>query len=115
MFLEGRADDVIVRGAENMSPGEIEDVLLRHPSVADVGVVGVPDEHWGEAVAAVVVLKAGAEASGEALQDLVRNQLRSSRVPQSITFVDELPYNETGKLLRRTIRLNLAAASSLKV
>jgi long-chain acyl-CoA synthetase len=115
LFLEGRADDVIVRGAENMSPGEIEDVLLRHPAVADVGVVGVPDEHWGEAVTAVVVLKAGAEASGEELQDLVRNQLRSSRVPQSITFVEELPYNETGKLLRRTIRLNLAAASSLKV
>ena len=115
LFLEGRADDVIVRGAENMSPGEIEDVLLRHPAVADVGVVGVPDEQWGEAVAAVVVLKAGAEASVEELQDLVRNQLRSSRVPQSIAFVGELPYNETGKLLRRTIRLDLATALIPKV
>jgi long-chain acyl-CoA synthetase len=108
LFLEGRADDVIVRGAENMSPGEIEDVLVRHPAVADVGVVGVPDEHWGEAVAAMVVLKPGTEASGEELQDWVRNHLRSSRVPQSVSFVDELPYNETGKLLRRTIRLDLA-------
>lgn len=113
LFLEGRADDVIVRGAENMSPGEIEDVILRHPAVGDVGVVGVPDEHWGEAVAAVVVLKPGAEAAVEELQDWVRNHLRSSRVPGSITFVDALPYNETGKLLRRTIRLDLAAAAGL--
>jgi long-chain acyl-CoA synthetase len=110
LFLEGRADDVIVRGAENMSPGEIEDVLLRHPAVADAGVVGVPDEHWGEAVAAVIVLKLGAVATSEELQDWVRSHLRSSRVPQFITFAAELPYNETGKLLRRTIRLDLAEA-----
>ena len=109
LFLEGRADDVIVRGAENMSPGEIEDVLLRHPAVSDVGVVGVPDEHWGEAVAALIVLRSGAQATGEELQDWVRNQLRSSRVPQFITFATELPYNETGKLLRRTIRANLSS------
>ncbi|MFT4519843.1 MAG: long-chain acyl-CoA synthetase [Halioglobus sp.] len=110
IFLEGRADDVIVRGAENMSPGEIEDVLVRHPSVADVGVVGVPDEHWGEAVAAVVVLKPDTEATVEELQAWVKATLRSSRVPQVIRFVPELPYNETGKLLRRTIRIDLAAA-----
>ena len=115
LFLEGRVDDVIVRGAENMSPGEIEDVLLRHSAVADAGVVGVPDEHWGEAVVAVVVLKAGADATGEDLRDWVRNHLRSSRVPQSITFVDELPYNETGKLLRRSIRLDLAGATGTSV
>jgi long-chain acyl-CoA synthetase len=110
LFLEGRADDVIVRGAENMSPGEIEDVLLRHPSVADVGVVGVPDEHWGEAVAAVIVLKPATTATVEELQDWVRVTLRSSRVPQLITFSGELPYNETGKLLRRIIRAELAAS-----
>lgn len=115
LFLEGRADDVIVRGAENMSPGEIEDVLLRHPAVADVGVVGVPDEHWGEAVAAVVVLKPAAQASAEELRDWVRNHLRSSRVPGVISFVDALPYNETGKLLRRTIRLDLAAVTDTEV
>lgn len=113
LFLEGRADDVIVRGAENMSPGEIEDVLLRHPAVADVGVVGVPDEHWGEAVAAVVVLKPGADVGEGELQDWVRNHLRSSRVPRSVAFVDALPYNETGKLLRRAIRADLAAAESV--
>ena len=92
-----------------MSPGEIEDVLLRHPAVSDVGVVGVPDEHWGEAVAAVIVLRAGAQTSGDELKDWVRNRLRSSRVPQIINFASELPYNETGKLLRRIIRANLSS------
>jgi len=112
LFLEGRADDVIVRGAENMSPGEIEDVLVRHPAVAEAGVVGVPDEHWGEAVAALIVLKPGASATAAELQDWVKRHLRSSRVPQLVRFASELPYNETGKLLRRTIRLNLAEAHS---
>ncbi len=115
LFLEGRADDVIVRGAENMSPGEIEDVLVRHPAVAEAGVVGVPDQHWGEAVAAVIVLKPGTNASAEELQHWVKQHLRSSRVPQLIRFAAELPYNETGKLLRRTIRLELADAALPKV
>jgi len=115
LFLEGRADDVIVRGAENMSPGEIEDVLVRHPAVAEAGVVGVPDEHWGEAVAAVVVLKPGTDATAEELQNWVKRHLRSSRVPQLVRFATELPYNETGKLLRRTIRLDLADMISVEV
>jgi long-chain acyl-CoA synthetase len=115
LFLEGRADDVIVRGAENMSPGEIEDVLVRHPAVAEAGVVGVPDEHWGEAVAAVIVLKPASDATAEELQAWVKRHLRSSRVPQVIRFASALPYNETGKLLRRTIRLDLADATITKV
>jgi long-chain acyl-CoA synthetase len=104
LFLEGRADDVIVRGGENISPGEIEDVLVGHPAVADAAVVAVPDEQWGEGVGAAVVLKPGAKASIAELQELVRKQLRSSRVPQTIVFRDALPYNETGKVLRRVIR-----------
>jgi len=75
LFLEGRADDVIVRGGENMSPGEIEDVLLEHEAVSDVAVVGIPDEQWGEAVAAAVVLKAGKCATVEDLQSWVKDQL----------------------------------------
>lgn len=108
IFLEGRADDVIVRGAENMSPGEIEDVLLEHPAVADVAVVGLPDEQWGESVAAAIVLKSGKAVSTDELQQWVKGKLRSSRVPQRIEFCDELPYNETGKLLRRVIKARLA-------
>jgi acyl-CoA synthetase (AMP-forming)/AMP-acid ligase II len=104
LFLEGRADDVIVRGGENLSPGEIEDVLLTHPAVADAAVVGVPDEQWGEAVAAAVVAKAGARIDEEALKELVKEQLRSSRVPAHMEVWSELPYNETGKLLRRMVK-----------
>lgn len=108
LFLEGRADDVIVRGGENMSPGEIEDVLLAHPTVADAAVVGIPDEQWGEAVAAAVVAKKGAEIDTSVLQDFVKEHMRSSRVPGIIVVWDELPYNETGKLLRRVVKAELS-------
>ncbi|MFK7898803.1 MAG: class I adenylate-forming enzyme family protein [Myxococcota bacterium] len=104
LFLEGRMDDVIVRGGENMSPGEIEDVLLTHAAVADACVIGIPSEQWGEAVASVIVLKEKAEASAEELQAWVKERLRSSRTPERIEFWEELPYNETGKLLRRKVR-----------
>ena len=109
LFLEGREDDVIVRGGENISPGEIEDVLVSHPAVADAACVAIPDEQWGEGVAAAVVLEAGASVSAEELQALVRERLRSSRVPQHIEFRDELPYNELGKVLRRVIRQDFAS------
>jgi long-chain acyl-CoA synthetase len=108
LFLDGRADDVIVRGGENISPGEIEDVLLSHPAVADAAVVAMPDEQWGEGVAAAIVLKPDACASETELQDLVRGKLRSSRVPQRIVFKTALPYNDLGKVLRRVIRQELA-------
>lgn len=104
LFLDGRADDVIVRGGENISPGEIEDVLLTHPAVADAAVVAMPDAQWGEGVAAAVVLKPGQTVAAAELQTLVKDQLRSSRVPQKIIYKDALPYNELGKVLRRVLR-----------
>jgi long-chain acyl-CoA synthetase len=104
LFLEGRIDDIIVRGGENISPGEIEDVLLAHATVADAAVIGIPDEQWGEAVVASVVLKAGASATADDLRGWVKDHLRSSRSPERIDFCAELPYNETGKLLRRKVR-----------
>ena len=104
LFVEGRLDDVIVRGGENMSPGEIEDVLLQHPMVAEAAVTGIPDDEWGEAVAAAVVLESRAE-----LQGWVRDRLRSSRTPTLIDIRDALPYNETGKLMRRVLKEELAA------
>jgi long-chain acyl-CoA synthetase len=112
LFLEGRADDVIVRGGENISPGEIEDVLVSHPAVADAAVVAVPDEEWGEGVGAAVVLKPGARATVAELQELVKGRLRSSRVPQVIAFRESLPYNETGKVLRRVIRQEFAGGKA---
>ena len=109
LFLDGRADDVIVRGGENISPGEIEDVLLAHPMVADVAVIGIPDDNWGEAVAAAIVVREPIEPVE--LQTWVRDRLRSSRVPQQVRFVSALPYNELGKLLRRVVRTDFADGS----
>lgn len=108
LYLSGRLDDVIVRGGENMSPGEIEDVLIAHPAVADAGVVGVPDTEWGEKVVAAVVLADGASTTEDELQDWVRKELRSSKTPQHVEIRDALPYNETGKLLRRVLKAELA-------
>jgi len=112
LFLEGRIDDVIVRGGENLSPGEIEEVLLTHPAVADCAVVGVADVQWGEAVAAVVVAHPGRTVSADELREWVKARLRSSRAPARVEFRDELPYNETGKLLRRKLRDELARTAS---
>jgi len=95
---------VIVRGAENLSPGEIEDTLASHPDVAEAAVVGLPDPEWGEVVGAAVVLKPGARVTADELKQWVRDRLRSTKTPQVIRFREEMPYNETGKLLRRVIR-----------
>ena len=108
LFLEGRADDIIVRGGENMSPGEIEDVLIEHEAVFDAAIVGVPDKEWGEAVVGAVVLEPGAETEVETLQAWVKDHMRSSRVPERLEFWNELPYTETGKLLRRIVKGRLA-------
>ncbi|MEO6122669.1 MAG: class I adenylate-forming enzyme family protein [Ilumatobacteraceae bacterium] len=108
LYVHGRLDDVIVRGGENISPGEIEDVLRTHPEVVDVAVFGVPSTEWGETVAAVIVTNDGSGADFDQLRSFVRDQLRSSRVPEIIEFRTELPYSETGKLLRRVLRAELA-------
>ncbi|HTH29611.1 MAG TPA: fatty acid--CoA ligase family protein [Sphingobium sp.] len=105
LFLAGRADDVIVRGGENMSPGEIEDVVATHPAIGDSCAVAVPSVEWGEAVGLACVVRPGHQAPSEqALCELIRDRLRSSRVPEKVLFVDELPYNEMGKLLRREVK-----------
>ncbi len=109
LYVHGRLDDVIVRGGENLSPGEIEQVLLDHPAVMDAAVVGLPDDEWGERVAAAVVLANGADVSEQELQDHVRERLRSARTPEHVAFLAELPYSETGKLLRRVLREELLA------
>lgn len=108
LFVTGRIDDVIVRGGENLSPGEIEDVLLDHAGVADAAAIGVADQQWGEAIAVAVVRREGADVEADELVDLVVARLRSSRRPDHVVFIDELPYNETGKLLRRVLRDDLA-------
>jgi acyl-coenzyme A synthetase/AMP-(fatty) acid ligase len=103
LFVLGRSDDVIIRGGENIAPAEVEDVLLRHPAVAEVAVLGLPDEEWGECLAAVVVPATGAQCDVEVLREWVRSQLRSAKTPDRIIFRDELPHTDTGKLLRRQL------------
>jgi acyl-CoA synthetase (AMP-forming)/AMP-acid ligase II len=108
LFLAGRADDVIVRGGENISPGEIEDVLTAHPAIAEAVAVGIPSTEWGEAVGvAIVVRPSHATPNDEELRTLIRDRLRSSRVPERIAVLNEMPYNEMGKLLRREVRESL--------
>lgn len=106
LFIDGRADDVIVRGGENISPGEIEDILIKHAAVKDVAAIAISDTEWGEAVGLAIVCHY--EVDDAELCELVRLNLRSSRVPSKIKRVDALPYNETGKLLRRVIRDSFA-------
>ncbi len=108
LFVEARLDDIIIRGGENISPGEIEDVLLAHDAIVDAAAIGLPDDQWGEVVAAVVVPAQGAEISVPEVQDFVQDKLRSSRTPDHIVIAEALPYNETGKLLRRTLKTDLA-------
>jgi acyl-CoA synthetase (AMP-forming)/AMP-acid ligase II len=110
LFLAGRADDVIVRGGENISPAEIEEVLMTHPAIADAAAVAVSSIEWGEAVGVAIVPRPGyTTPSDEELRSLIRNRLRSSRVPERIAVMDALPYNEMGKLLRREVRALLGA------
>jgi long-chain acyl-CoA synthetase len=103
LFIGGRSDDTIIRGGENIAPAELEEVLIEHPQVRDVAVVGVEDPQWGQAIVAVVVPWAGVEPDPEELREHVRKSLRGSRTPDRVVFRDELPTTPTGKVLRREI------------
>jgi fatty-acyl-CoA synthase len=109
LFVHGRLDDVIVRGGENISPGEIEEVLVAHDEVEAAAVVGIPDVEWGERIVAAVVLVPGATVTEDELREYVLGRLRSARTPERIKVADHLPFNENGKLLRRVLRDELAA------
>jgi acyl-CoA synthetase (AMP-forming)/AMP-acid ligase II len=108
LYIDGREDDTIIRGAENIAPAEIEEVLLRHPDVIDAVVVGMPDEEWGQRLEAVIVGKPGVAVDTEAVRSFVRDSLRGSKTPECITRWPELPRTATGKLLRRDVIQALA-------
>ena len=95
---------MIVTGGENVLPAEVEEVLLRHPQVADAAVVGRADPEWQEAVTAVVVLRGGAEVSAEELVSHCGGELAGFKVPKRVEFVAELPRTASGKLIRRELR-----------
>ena len=106
LFIGGRSDDVIIRGGENISPGEIEDAFARHPDVRSVAVVGIADEEWGQRVVAFVEPRNDPHASSDELRTWARAEgtLAGFKIPESFVFVDELPRTDTGKVLRRRLR-----------
>ena len=104
IFLAGRAKDIIIRGGENIAPQEVEAVLCSHPAIDDAAVIGVPDPQWGEAVRAIVVLKKGSQATSEEIMEYCRSRLASYKKPESVVFVDSLPRNPLGKVLKRVLR-----------
>jgi acyl-CoA synthetase (AMP-forming)/AMP-acid ligase II len=111
LFLGGRADDTIIRGGENIAPAEIEDVLVEHPDVREVAVVGADDPEWGQIIVAVVVPANVASPDPEELRAYARRHLRGSRTPDRVVFRDQLPTSSTGKVLRRDLVADLQRAS----
>ena len=103
-YLAGRATDMIIRGGENISPEEVENVLHSHPKIEEAAVIGVPDEEWGEVPQAVVVLREGETATAEEIMEYCRANLSSFKRPRSVVFVAELPRNPIGKVLKRVLR-----------
>ena len=104
IYIQDRVKDMIVSGGENVYPRVVEDVLFQHPAVADVAVIGVPHDQWGETVKAVVVLKEGAAATEEELIEFCRGRLGGFERPRSVDFVPVLPRNPSGKVLKRELR-----------
>ncbi|WP_067825323.1 long-chain-fatty-acid--CoA ligase [Actinomadura kijaniata] len=104
LFLTDRIKDMIVTGAENVYPIEVEEVLASHPDIADVAVIGVPDERWGETVKAVVVRRPGSALTEEEVLEYARERLAGFKRPRSADFVDALPRNPSGKILKKDLR-----------
>jgi acyl-CoA synthetase (AMP-forming)/AMP-acid ligase II len=107
VFIEGRGDDTIIRGGENIAPAEIEDALLEHPAVDSAAAVGLPDEEWGERIGAMISLRSGAATDVDELRAWVRERLGSLKTPDVIRMSDELPQTATGKILRRQVKVDL--------
>jgi len=105
LYVAGRKDDMIIRGGENIAPAEVEAVLVSHPAIEEAAVVGVPDDEWGQRVAAFVALRPGASASAEELGEFCRQRLASFKKPEVFRFLPELPKNPMGKILRRELRV----------
>ena len=104
LYIHDRVKDMIVSGGENVYPAEVENAVFGHESVADVAVIGVPDEKWGEAVKAIVVLKPGAAADPEGIIAYTKGRIAGYKVPKTVDFIDALPRNPSGKILRRELR-----------
>ncbi len=110
--IRDRLKDVIISGGENISSVEVEGILLRHPAIQEVAIVGLPDTQWGEAPHAFVVLKEGQSATSEELRTFVRDRMAHFKVPKSFNFVAELPKTATGKIQKYVLRGGKAAIAT---
>jgi acyl-CoA synthetase (AMP-forming)/AMP-acid ligase II len=104
LYIRDRIKDMIVSGGENIYPAELESVLADHPAVADVAVIGVPDDRWGETVKAIVIRRPGAGLTEQELIEWSRDLLAGFKLPRSVDFVDAIPRNPSGKILKRQLR-----------
>ena len=104
LFVEGRDDEMIVSGGENLFPKEVEDMLARHEAVVEAAAIGVDDEAFGQRLRAFVVTAPGSKATEDELKRYVKQNLAAFKVPREIWFMDELPRNATGKVLKRELR-----------
>ncbi|PIU55288.1 MAG: hypothetical protein COS88_05040 [Chloroflexi bacterium CG07_land_8_20_14_0_80_51_10] len=104
IFLAGRGDDMVIRGGENISPEEVENVLSQHPKVAEAALIGVTDPEWGQQPRAIVALKEGETATEEEIIDFCRDKLSGFKRPRSVVFIEEIPHTSTGKVIRKALR-----------
>jgi fatty-acyl-CoA synthase len=104
LYIHDRIKDMIISGGENIYPAEVESAICDHPDVAEVAVIGIPDDTWGEAVKAVVVLKPGKELGATDLMKFTRERIAGFKAPKTIDFIAALPRNASGKILRRQLR-----------
>ncbi len=112
LFVEGRDDEMIVSGGENVYPAEVEEVLAAHPDIAEVAVVGVPDDEWGQRLKAFVVARPGTRLGADQVKSHVRTRLARFKVPRDVEMVKQLPRNSTGKVLKKELAHPAAHASS---
>lgn len=108
LFITDRKKDLIIKGGENISPCEVEEAIAGHPSVAEVSVVGIPDAVFGENICAAIVLRAGGSAAADEIRDYAAQFISKYKLPAQIVFVDSLPKNPVGKVLKREVRKQIA-------
>jgi acyl-CoA synthetase (AMP-forming)/AMP-acid ligase II len=104
LYIHDRIKDMIISGGENIYPAEVESAACDHPDVAEAAVIGVPDDTWGETVKAVVVLKPGKQATAADIINFIRSRIAAFKTPKTVDFIDALPRNASGKILRRHLR-----------
>ena len=104
LYIQDRIKDMVVSGGENIYPREIENLLFEHPAVADAAVIGIPSEQWGESLLAFITLKPGESAVSDDIIEFCRSKLAGYKIPRQVEFIDVIPRNASGKVLKKDLR-----------